>query len=194
MDVELIFKIAAVGIIVAVLTQLLIRSGREEQAMLTSLAGLIVVLTLIITQISTLFNTIKQLFGFNMNILSISVLAVVTVIICVMLKPKNAEISVMLGISCSVIILIGVLTQVSAIVTTINQIIASSGISIDYIVILLKSIGICLVTEFAVNTCKDSGSQSLASNVSLAGKIMVTVTALPLYSDILKTVLSLAGN
>ena len=115
-----------------------------------------------------------------MNILSISVLAVVTVIICVMLKPKNAEISVMLGISCSVIILIGVLTQVSAIVTTINQIIASSGI--------------CLVTEFAVNTCKDSGSQSLASNVSLAGKIMVTVTALPLYSDILKTVLSLAGN
>ncbi|MCI2113462.1 stage III sporulation protein AC [Ruminococcus sp.] len=64
MDVELIFKIAAVGIIVAVLTQLLIRSGREEQAMLTSLAGLIVVLTLIITQISSLFTTIKQLFGF----------------------------------------------------------------------------------------------------------------------------------
>ena len=64
MDVELIFKIAAVGIIVAVLTQLLILSGREEQAMLTSLAGLIVVLTLIITQISSLFTTIKQLFGF----------------------------------------------------------------------------------------------------------------------------------
>ena len=64
MDVELIFKIAAVGIIVAVLTQLLIRSGREEQAMLTSLAGLIVVLTLVITQISSLFTTIKQLFRF----------------------------------------------------------------------------------------------------------------------------------
>lgn len=64
MDVELVFKIAAVGIIVAVLTQLLIRSGREEQAMLTSLAGLIVVLTLIVTQISSLFTTIKQLFGF----------------------------------------------------------------------------------------------------------------------------------
>ncbi len=64
MDVELIFKIAAVGIIVAVLAQLLIRSGREDQAMLTSLAGLIVVLTLIITQISSLFSTIKQLFGF----------------------------------------------------------------------------------------------------------------------------------
>ena len=64
MDVELIFKIAAIGIIVAVLSQLLIRRGREEQAMLTTLAGLIVVLTLIITQISNLFTTIKQLFGF----------------------------------------------------------------------------------------------------------------------------------
>ena len=64
MDVELIFKIAAVGIIVAVLTQLLIRSGREEQAMLTSLAGLIVVLTLIVSQISGPFKMIKQLFGF----------------------------------------------------------------------------------------------------------------------------------
>ena len=58
MDVELIFNIAAIGIIVAVLCQVLIRSGREEQAMLTTLAGLIVVLTLIVTQISALFNTI----------------------------------------------------------------------------------------------------------------------------------------
>ena len=64
MDVELIFKISAVGIIVAVLSQLLIRSGREDQAMLTTLAGLIVVLTMIITQISSLFETIKRLFNF----------------------------------------------------------------------------------------------------------------------------------
>ena len=63
MDVDLIFKIAAIGIIVAVLNQVLIRSGREEQAMLTTLAGLIVVLMMVITQISDLFNTIKQLFG-----------------------------------------------------------------------------------------------------------------------------------
>ena len=59
MDVELIFKIAAVGIIVAVLSQLLIRSGREEQAMLTTLAGLVVVLTLVISQISQLFSTVN---------------------------------------------------------------------------------------------------------------------------------------
>ncbi len=63
MEVDLIFKIAAIGIIVAVLNQVLIRSGREEQGMMTTLAGLIVVLMMIVTQISDLFSTIKQLFG-----------------------------------------------------------------------------------------------------------------------------------
>ena len=63
MDVDLIFKIAAIGIIVAVLNQVLIRSGREEQAMMTTLAGLIVVLMMIIVQINTLFETVKSVFG-----------------------------------------------------------------------------------------------------------------------------------
>ena len=63
MDVDLIFKIAAVGIIVAVLNQLLVRSGREEQAMLTTLAGLIAVLTIIVTEIGDLFSTVKSVFG-----------------------------------------------------------------------------------------------------------------------------------
>lgn len=63
MDVDSIFKIAAVGIIVAVLNQLLVRSGREEQAMLTTLAGLIVVLTIIVTEIGDLFSTVKSVFG-----------------------------------------------------------------------------------------------------------------------------------
>ena len=63
MDVDMIFKIAAIGIIVAILNQLLVRSGREEQALLTTIAGLIVALMMIITQISELFSTIKNTFG-----------------------------------------------------------------------------------------------------------------------------------
>ena len=63
MEIELIFKIAAIGIIVAVLNQLLMRSGREEQAMMTTLAGLIVVLMMMIRGISSLFDVIKSSFG-----------------------------------------------------------------------------------------------------------------------------------
>ena len=63
MDIELVFKIAAIGIIVAVLNQLLIPSGREDQAMMTTLAGLVVVLSILVKQISTLFATIRSLFA-----------------------------------------------------------------------------------------------------------------------------------
>ena len=63
MDVDLIFKIAAIGVIVSVLNQVLIRSGREEQATMTTLAGLIVVLMMMIEQISLLFDTVKTVFG-----------------------------------------------------------------------------------------------------------------------------------
>lgn len=64
MDVDLIFKIAAVGIMVAVLNLLLTRSGRDEQALMTTIAGLVVVLIVIIREISGLFDLIKSLFGF----------------------------------------------------------------------------------------------------------------------------------
>ncbi|MDD4563885.1 MAG: stage III sporulation protein AC [Eubacteriales bacterium] len=64
MNVDIIFKIAAIGIIVAVLNQVLIRAGREDQAMMTTLAGIIVVLLLIVQMISDFFIMVKTLFQF----------------------------------------------------------------------------------------------------------------------------------
>ena len=63
MEIDLIFIIAAVGIIVSILNQVLVRSGREEQATMTSLAGLVVVLMIVVQKISELFTMIKSLFG-----------------------------------------------------------------------------------------------------------------------------------
>ena len=65
MDVNFIFKIAAIGIIVAVMNTLLIRSGRDDQAMLTTLAGVIVVLMMLIPQIHSLFKSVRELFDLN---------------------------------------------------------------------------------------------------------------------------------
>ena len=63
MEVDLIFKIAAIGILVAVLNQVLSRAGRDEQAMMTTLAGLVVVLMMVVQKISDLFLLVKGLFG-----------------------------------------------------------------------------------------------------------------------------------
>ena len=65
MDINLLFKIAAIGILVAVLYQVLVRAGREDQAMMTTLAGLIIVLTMVIKEISTLFDTVRTIFNLS---------------------------------------------------------------------------------------------------------------------------------
>lgn len=61
--VDLIFKVAAIGILVAVLNVLLVRAGRDDQAMMTTISGLVVVLLMVVKEISGLFDTIKQIFG-----------------------------------------------------------------------------------------------------------------------------------
>lgn len=63
MDISLLFRIAAIGILVAVLYQVLVRAGREDQAMMTTLAGLIIVLAMVIKEISQLFTTVRTVFG-----------------------------------------------------------------------------------------------------------------------------------
>ena len=64
MEIDLIFKIAAVGIIVSILNQVLVRSGREEQATMTSMAALVVVLMIVVQKIAALFDLVKDLFQF----------------------------------------------------------------------------------------------------------------------------------
>lgn len=63
MEIDLLFKIAAIGILVAVLHQVLVRAGREDQAMLTTLAGVVIVLSIVIKEISTLFNNVRVIFN-----------------------------------------------------------------------------------------------------------------------------------
>lgn len=63
MNIELLFKIAAIGILVAVLHQVLVRAGREDQAMMTTLAGIVIVLSMVIKEISTLFESVRTIFN-----------------------------------------------------------------------------------------------------------------------------------
>ena len=63
MGIDLLFKIAAIGILVAVLHQVLVRAGREDEAMMTTLAGVVIVLSIVIKEISTLFNNVRVIFN-----------------------------------------------------------------------------------------------------------------------------------
>ena len=126
-----------------------------------------------------------------MSIITVAVCAVVAAVLALSLRQKNAEIAVLLTVAASVLLLFSLLSAASSVLGTVNSIVAAAQINTGYIAILFKVIGICLLTEFAANTCRDAGSSALAANVTLAGKILVTVAALPLYADIFNTVLSI---
>lgn len=126
-----------------------------------------------------------------MSAVSIGMLALTASVLALSLRRRNGEFSLLLVVGASVVILLPLLSSASSVINAVNGIVSASQINTGYIVILLKVIGICLLTEFTSNICRDAGSLSLSSNVILAGKLLVTVTALPLYTDILNTVLSL---
>ncbi|HCA04420.1 MAG TPA: hypothetical protein DEO32_00830 [Ruminococcaceae bacterium] len=126
-----------------------------------------------------------------MSIVSLGALAVVSVIAILFLRPKNGEIALMLGLAAACLIIMPLLSGAQEIISQVKAIVSAAEINTNYLAILLKVVGICIVTEFTVNACADAGSKSLAGSVSLSGKLMATVAALPLYADIMNTVLGI---
>lgn len=129
-----------------------------------------------------------------MNILAVSVIGILTSVIVLALRRHNAEISFIAAIAGSALIFISVLVNFTSLYDTLKDILAAADININYISILLKALGICFLTEFACDMCIDAGQRALAGNISLAGRILIVITAVPLYKEILDTVLSLTGG
>ncbi len=129
-----------------------------------------------------------------MSIFSICLMGVLTAVISLAIKRYNSEISFLLAIAGSVMIFLSILLNLNSVYETMKNILATANINVTYISILLKIMGICFLTEFACDCCIDAGQKALAGNISLAGKIIVLVTAIPLYQDVLNTVLSLTGG
>lgn len=129
-----------------------------------------------------------------MSILTISFVGVTTAVLSLSLRRHNAEISIAIAIIGSVIIFVSVLLNLSSVYETVRSVLDSASVNSTYIAILLKAVGICFLTEFASDCCIDAGQRALANNIAIAGKVLVLITAVPLYRDVLDTVLSLTGN
>ena len=126
-----------------------------------------------------------------MDILFICAVAVITAAAALTIRRYSAEQALLLSVGASAVILLFVLRQVIESVAMISDLLSQSGISENYILILVKSLGICFLTEFSCDAVSESGITSMSSSVLLAGKIMVLIIAMPLFTDIFSTVASL---
>ena len=128
-----------------------------------------------------------------MNIVSICAAAVICAVMALLLRHQSPQISLLISVGAGVILLMTVIREIVLTSDEIQSILSAGGISEEYIMILLKTLGICYLTEFTCDTVSEAGLLSLSTNVSFVGKVLVLCTALPLFRDLLTTVLNLVN-
>ncbi len=128
-----------------------------------------------------------------MNIISVAGAALIVATLSVMLKKYLPEYRALISIAAGLILMSVILVHISPLIYKIKNIISHTKVNSEYIFILFKSLGICLITQFTGDSCRDAGENSLASKVELAGKLAVLGCSFPLFENIISCALGLMG-
>ena len=120
-----------------------------------------------------------------MNVYSIIAIALIGALISLFITQYKPEYAIFVSIITTVVIFIYAITTITPIITKIKDIANLSNISFKYISVLIKSIGICYITQFAYDTCIDAKQTSIANKIELIGRISICVISIPIYSDVL---------
>lgn len=129
-----------------------------------------------------------------MKIISIASICIIASVMCRLFEKQNKEYAVFLRVVASVGILLAVIVYVSPISATVNSIFLKTGADSDYISILFKALGICYLTQFAHDVCKDSNENTMATQVEIAGKISLVLIALPMFNNLTEIVMDLINS
>ena len=128
-----------------------------------------------------------------MSIFAICGVAVTTAVVVLMLRNQSSHSAMLLSIGAGVVIFLCVIKNIPETVSGITAMLTNSGVDSSQLVILLKVMGICFVTEFTCDCVTEAGLLSLSTNISFAGKILVLLTALPLFNQIFAVIQTLGG-
>ncbi len=129
-----------------------------------------------------------------MSAITICSAGIIASILAIVLKKNNTEYSIILTVCASAVMVTYLAGVIIESVGGIKEIYTQSGLSESYISLMLKCVGICFLTEFTCDTCKDAGQASLAGIVLFGGRISVLILTLPLFSELLAIVLELSGG
>ncbi|MBQ8731874.1 MAG: stage III sporulation protein AD [Oscillospiraceae bacterium] len=126
-----------------------------------------------------------------MDILSVCGVAIIGAAIVLLLKKWHPEASLMAGITVGVMIFAFALVRLEPVFSAVSQLAEKSGLPTEYGVILIKSLGICYLTQLASDACKDAGAETIAGKAELAGKAAVLLIAFPLFSQLTQRAIEL---
>lgn len=129
-----------------------------------------------------------------MNMVAICSIGLFSTFLSVLMKKYNPEYSLALGIVSGVLILGVILSRATDVLLQIQNILKATNIPLEYIQILFKALGICFLTQFASDACKDAGEGALSSKIEMAGKITILIMSLPLFEKITDIAMKLIGQ
>ena len=128
-----------------------------------------------------------------MDIVKVSAICIIATIICKILDSQSRDFSSFVKIIAAAGIFIGVSINIAPVIEDINNIFMRTAADDEFLSILFKSAGICYISQFACDICRDNGENLLASHAELAGKIALIITALPLVDKLVELIGRLSG-
>ena len=186
MNVDFIFKIAAIGIVVAVLNQLLQRSGREEQAMMTTDSNRD---KQPVRHNQKYFQSIGGKQGtVNMNIIAFVGAGIIGAVLSSVLKQYKPEFSIYITLITGMLMLGAAVSAVKPVIETVSGYLETAVPDSSYAEVLVKSLAVCYITQMASDSCSDAGEKSIASKIELAGKFAIVILALPVFSRLMEVI------
>ena len=126
-----------------------------------------------------------------MDIFKICIIAIISVIVILTIKPQMANMSVLITIVSGVIIFMMIIPTLEEVITSISDIVSMLDIDIENIGIILKIIGISYICEFSSQICIDAGENAIASKIELAGKMLIMFMSIPIITRLLSLITSL---
>lgn len=127
----------------------------------------------------------------NLKIVSIAGICIISAVMCKLFANEGKEYGLYIKIAAASVIMSMIIIFVSPVTETIRNIYDKAGADEEYLTILFKALGICYVTQFACDICRDSGENALATQAELAGKVSLLIIALPLFNSLADIVANL---
>lgn len=122
------------------------------------------------------------------KIVGISIFAVIMIII---LKNYRPEMALVLSIITGIGIMLYAISKMSSVINVLNDLVSKSGVNSDFLLIIIKVIGIAYIVEFGKNVCIDAGQSSIATKLEMAGKVVIVVLTIPLISSLVNVLVGL---
>lgn len=122
------------------------------------------------------------------KIVGVSIFAVIMIII---LKNYRPEMALVLSIITGIGIMLYAISKMSSVINVLNDLVPKSGVNTDFLLIIIKVIGIAYIVEFGKNVCIDAGQSSIATKLEMAGKVVIVVLTIPLISSLVNVLVGL---